>query len=163
VQSDRLLAFLDRNLDLYIASVAHPAPVKLAASVQSFAWNGSADILAAITDNQLVVWYYPAACLAHKDLVDLTRERKALRAGESASIQEFCDQLVSVRLGDGAQVAVAISPYALKFYALAEQAKCASSLQAHVADRCMHSPLASRGTACTFRIASRGRAPGCST
>lgn len=72
---------------------------------------------------QVVIWYYPAACLGNKDLVDLTRERKNVAVGDSAAIEAFSGQLVALRCSDGARVTAAISPYMLKVYALAKQAR----------------------------------------
>jgi hypothetical protein len=125
MQSDRLLVFMDRNSDLYICSIMQPSPIKLATAVQSYAWNDASDILAAITDNQLVIWYYPAACLLDKQLVDITRERKRVSFGESATIQGFSGQLVTVRQSDGVKKYTSINPYVLKLYSLVRQNKCA--------------------------------------
>lgn len=124
MQSDRLLVFMDRNSDLYICSVMQPSPIKLATAVQSYAWNDSSDILAAITDNQLVIWYYPAACLLDKQLVEITRECKKVLFGESATIQGFAGQLVTVRQSDGVKRYTTVNPYVLRLYSLVRQNKC---------------------------------------
>ena len=113
--------FLDQNNDLYICSVLQPAPLKLAASVQSYAWNDGTDILAAISDNHLVVWYYPAACLVNKDLLASTCERTPLMNSDNATIESFSGQVVNVRLANGANVTHTVSAYALKLFALAQQ------------------------------------------
>jgi hypothetical protein len=118
--------FKDGNADLYLCSVLNPTPTKLAASVQSYAWNSDIDILAAISDNSVTVWYYPAACLFQKDLVDLTKQTKTLSIGENASIKSFTGYLLSVRQGNGVCKTVTTIPYVRKVYDLATKSKCVS-------------------------------------
>ena len=83
------IVFLDRNRDLYISSVLRANVLKLAASVDSFAWNESCDIVAAISDNHLTVWYYPEALIVSRDLVELTREKKEVDFGRAPQIEAF--------------------------------------------------------------------------
>lgn len=45
------------------------AVFKLASMVESSMWNDVADILIAVVDQSLVVWYYPHAPTADKDLL----------------------------------------------------------------------------------------------
>lgn len=128
--------FMDRNSDLYLCSVMHPVPVKIATSVQSYRWNDTSDILAAITDSSLVVWHYPAVCVLDRDLVESTKERKKITVGDAAVIQSFCGQVVTVRQADGALKALAVSPYMFKVYNLVQQSRCA----------CLHHGAAERMT-----------------
>lgn len=125
LQADRLLAFRDSNADLHLASVAAPAPVKVAASCQAFAWNADADILAAVCDTALLVWYHPAACLAHRDLVEATRESRSVSLGDGVAVESFCGAALAVRRGDGARRIVSVNPYARRVYELAAAGKCA--------------------------------------
>lgn len=57
LQAERLLVFSDANADLYVAAALAPSPIKLAASVSSFRWNDSCDILAATSDGHLLLWF----------------------------------------------------------------------------------------------------------
>jgi hypothetical protein len=115
--------FKDGNADLYLCSVLHPTPSKLAASVQSYAWNSDIDILAAITDSSLVVWYYPAACLFQKDLMELTKQTKTVSNGENATITSFTGYLLTIRQGNGMCKTVSTIPYVRKVYDLAAKSK----------------------------------------
>jgi len=61
---------------LYV-SEQRPAAFKLASMVESSMWNDVADILIAVADQRLVVWYYPHAPTVDKDLlqhVKLTKD-----------------------------------------------------------------------------------------
>ena len=121
-----MLAFLDRNADLYLCSVLRPAPVKLAASVHTFAWHAGVDVLAAVCDGALRVWYHPAAALGHADLLAAsTAQRPLPAAGEGADIVDFSGQRAAVRLASGARVSVAVSAHVLKLHQLASAGRCA--------------------------------------
>jgi intraflagellar transport protein 80 len=65
--------FIDRNRDLYITPVLKPHVVKMGAMCDSVVWHESTDMLAAMVDQKLVVWYYPGAIFVDKDLVHLTK------------------------------------------------------------------------------------------
>jgi hypothetical protein len=50
--------FIDRNRDMYVCQVHRPdSKFKLATMVDSAMWNDGTEILAAVSDQQLVVWY----------------------------------------------------------------------------------------------------------
>jgi intraflagellar transport protein 80 len=65
--------FVDRNRDLYITPVLKPQVVKMGSMCDSVVWHESTDMLAAMVDQKLVVWYYPGAIFVDKDLVHLTK------------------------------------------------------------------------------------------
>jgi hypothetical protein len=124
VQADRLLVFADSNADLHLCAVLSPSPVKLAASVSSYAWNDSADVLAACSDGHLLVWFYPEAALSNRDLIDMTRDRKAVSFGISPTIEAFAGCRVTIRQRDGTRKAASISAHALKLFSLVQRARC---------------------------------------
>eukprot|EP00898_Chlorokybus_atmophyticus_P007150 jgi/Chlat1/7436/Chrsp6S07491 len=82
---ERQLSIIDRNRDLYLAAVlgggggGGVVACKLAAVVSSALWNSSCNALAAIADQQLVVWYYPAALYIDRELLPLTRSTRDAR------------------------------------------------------------------------------------
>lgn len=88
--SDRLLALVDSNGDLYItkvlissnrvnskaasAAAAGQQILKLATNVcGSAVWHNSAPMLAAMVDGQLAVWYHPGAAFVDRDLLGATK------------------------------------------------------------------------------------------
>eukprot|EP00892_Ulva_mutabilis_P006133 jgi/Ulvmu1/3892/UM018_0113.1 len=128
-QADRLLAFVDSNADLYVCSVLAPTPVKLAGSVTSYAWNDAADILAAASDGHLLLWYCPEAAIAARDLLEVTRERRAALLGASPTIEAFVGAAVSVRQSDGTRIAAAANSHAIKLYSLIQHGRWDAALQ----------------------------------
>jgi intraflagellar transport protein 80 len=118
---DRKVAFIDRNRDLYIATVhtRYAAPVKIATMVSSAAWNDLTEGLVAITDGQLVTWYYPSVVFVDRDLLQLTREVRASgdEFGRNDSIVSFAGASASVRRGsDGALLSFGVSPFPRLLY-----------------------------------------------
>ena len=70
----------DRNRDIYIVPVAQPlqggkepAPFKLGTMCTSAIWNTETDMLAAVMDGKLTVWYYPNVVFIDRDLVHQTK------------------------------------------------------------------------------------------
>ncbi|XP_018650441.1 putative wd40 repeat-containing [Schistosoma mansoni] len=75
---DRRLALLDSNKDLYLMSIRilgnQRKMIKLATMVSSFLWAETSNILAAITNDKLVIWFYPDIALTNSDIINLTQE-----------------------------------------------------------------------------------------
>lgn len=124
MQADRLLVFVDSNADLYVCSALTPVPVKLAGSVTSYAWNDSADILAAASDGHLLLWYCPEAAIGSRDLVELTQERRAVPLGPAPTIAAFSGPAITVRQSDGTRVAAAANSHSIKLYSLIQHGRC---------------------------------------
>ena len=68
--------FIDRNRDLFITPVLKAASYKLATMVDSVQWNDTTDMLAAMIDQRLVVWYYPNVVYVDRDLLPVTKHVK---------------------------------------------------------------------------------------
>jgi hypothetical protein len=128
MQADRLLVFSDANCDLYVAAAAAPAPVKLAASVASYRWADTCDVLAAASDGHLLLWYCPAAALGARELLGLTRVRRAVAWGPAPTLDGFSGSLVCARQRNGARKAATANPGALHLHALVQAGRCASRL-----------------------------------
>lgn len=113
---ERLLAFADRNRDLYIVSLSisnssgsggnnqnQSLPMhKLHSHVESFLFNDETDVLVGLADGRLTVWYTPSVAFSDKDLLALTTScSEATEFGRSAQIISYTGNGVSVRKVDG--------------------------------------------------------------
>ncbi|CAM9682340.1 unnamed protein product [Pylaiella littoralis] len=123
--SERRLAFIDRNQELWLCAVAPslgkssaPAKHKLRTQVESAAWNENSDVLTAIADGRLITWYYPSAVSIDRDLLGLaSTSRDAAEFGKSPRVLSFYGGRVMVRRADGALLSAAIAPYPAMLYA----------------------------------------------
>ena len=116
--SQRKVAFIDKNHDLYLSPILKPKPTKIASMVNSALWSDKTDMLSAIMDGRLVVWMYPNAVFFDKDLTNLTRFTKdtSLEFGKNPQILHFLGKTCTVRRTDGTVVATPVSPYPLLLY-----------------------------------------------
>lgn len=102
---DRKLVVVDRNRDLYITPVLKPQVFKLGTMVDSVIWNDDTDMLAAMIDQKLVVWYYPSVVYVDKDLIQLTKFVKdSGEFGKVPQLQYFQGSRCTVRRIDGALI-----------------------------------------------------------
>ncbi|CAN0397189.1 unnamed protein product, partial [Ectocarpus sp. 8 AP-2014] len=124
--SERRLAFIDRNKELWLCPVVSssagrssvPAKHKLHTQVESAAWNDKGDILTAIADGRLITWYYPNAVAIDRDLLALaSTSRDAAEFGKSPRVISFYGAKVMVRRADGALLSAAVAPYPAMLYA----------------------------------------------
>lgn len=110
---NRMVVFLDRNRDLWICHAIEPKRVhKLGAMVDSVQWSDEADILGAIADGKLLVWYYPAVVFVDRDLLKATTySRDGGDLGRTPSLASLGASACRVACGDGASLLVALSPH----------------------------------------------------
>lgn len=73
--SDRKIAWVDANADLWISAIHNARPVKLGTLASSVQWNTDNDSLAAVIDTRLRVWHYP-------NVIFVDRYRWSTRARE---------------------------------------------------------------------------------
>mmetsp|Transcript_5483 Transcript_5483/g.19072 ORF Transcript_5483/g.19072 Transcript_5483/m.19072 type:complete len:763 (-) Transcript_5483:1656-3944(-) len=110
--NDRKVVFVDRNRDLFISPVQGHAPFKLGTMVDSFVWHEEADMLAAMIDQKLVVWYYPNTVYVDKDLLPTTKYVKdSGEFGKVPQLMNFSSSRCLIACGDGATVMGNVSPY----------------------------------------------------
>ncbi|XP_074403618.1 intraflagellar transport protein 80 homolog isoform X2 [Zonotrichia albicollis] len=114
--SERKIAFIDKNRDLFITSVKRFGKeqkiVKIGTMVQSLAWNDGCNILCGIQDCKFTVWYYPNTVYVDKDLLPKTLyEKDASEFRQSPRIVSFVGSQVTLRRADGSLVHLRISPY----------------------------------------------------
>jgi len=120
--SDRKIIFIDKNRDLFIAQIHKPSNFKLATMVDSAIWHDSTDVLCAVSDGKLLVWYYPNVVYIDRDLVQASRfQQDASSFGKSSSIISFSESRVTVRRADGALQVAAVSPYPFLLYKFVAQ------------------------------------------
>ncbi|XP_030898539.1 intraflagellar transport protein 80 homolog isoform X4 [Melopsittacus undulatus] len=114
--SERKIAFIDKNRDLYITSVKRFGKeqkiVKIGTMVQTLAWNDTSNILCGIQDTRFTVWYYPNTVYVDKDLLPKTLyENEASEFSKNPQIVHFIGNLVTIRRSDGSLTHLNISPY----------------------------------------------------
>jgi intraflagellar transport protein 80 len=65
--------------------------VKLNTMVDTFMWNDSSDMLCAIADGKLNVWYYPNVVYVDKDLLDMSKSSRdvSVEVGKMSVIDSF--------------------------------------------------------------------------
>lgn len=121
---ERMLLFTDKNRDLYLASLqtgpAGPGgaggalafkPIKLHSHVDSFQFNDETDVVVALADGNLKVWYQPWVVFIDKDLLPLTMATsEASDFGRNAQITAYTGNRVSIRKVDGSLLFSATSP-----------------------------------------------------
>jgi len=121
--SERRLAILDRNRDLYLTPISNKQKgifrgmYKLQTQVDTLSWNTSSDMFAAIADGRLLVWYYPNVVFVDRDLLESTLvSMDGSEYGKSPSITTFHGSKLTVRKGDGGLVTAQVSCYAPLLY-----------------------------------------------
>jgi intraflagellar transport protein 80 len=114
-QQERKVTFIDRNRDLYLASVhAKLGQQKLATMVPAACWNDTTETLVALADGRLTTWYYPSVVFIDRDLLARTKHvrEEADEFGRNDQIADFFGTRVAVRRGgDGALLTFGVSPY----------------------------------------------------
>ncbi len=112
--SGRMLAIIDKNKDLFITKVSKPSFFKLGNMVETFAWNDENELLVALMDSKLVVWYYPHAVFVDDELGPLSRnEKDGSNFGTNAKICSFNGTNCTIRKADGALISISgVTPYA---------------------------------------------------
>lgn len=76
MSSERKMAFIDSNRDMFLSMVHKPEVIKISNMVDSFQWNDNNDMLAALSDGKLKTWFYPNAVYVDKDLMNKAMSTK---------------------------------------------------------------------------------------
>lgn len=79
--------------------------------IQSFQWNTEENMLAAIQDVQVVIWYFPTSCFNATLLRFSSLQYSSPELGRNPRINNFVGNFVSIRRADGSLVNVPISPF----------------------------------------------------
>ncbi|VDQ07489.1 unnamed protein product [Trichobilharzia regenti] len=126
---DRRLAVLDKNKDLYQMSIRtlgnQRKTIKLGTIVTSFVWAETSNVLAAITNDKLVIWFYPDIASTDSDIFNLTQEEHNISDdyGKQAELINFYRDRIMIRRADGTIVYCPVSIYPDKLHQLIGQNK----------------------------------------
>ena len=123
---ERMLAFCDRNRDLFVAAlhqyqgggggggVLNIPTFKISPHVESFCFNDETNVLVGLADGSLKFWYQPEAAFVDKDLLPHTTYTASAEAqaeyGRSAQILAYTGNRVSIRKVDGSVLFTASAP-----------------------------------------------------
>ena len=95
--SERKIAFLDTNRDLFIIPALKKDMRKLVSMCDSFKWHDKYDMLAAAADLRVHSWYYPNAIYVDKDLIDMCKMTKETpEIGRDCTVFSFSGSNVCV-------------------------------------------------------------------
>ncbi|XP_041351349.1 intraflagellar transport protein 80 homolog [Gigantopelta aegis] len=114
--TERRIAIIDKNHDLHLTSVrvfgTERKFIKLGTMIQCVAWNDTTNMLSAMTDGKLMVWYYPNAAWVDRDLLMKTLiEKDTSEFGKNPQLCGFVGNHLILRRAEGSRVSTLISPY----------------------------------------------------
>nr|CCC94502.1 conserved hypothetical protein [Trypanosoma congolense IL3000] len=115
--NERKIAFVDRNRDMHFSAVHRKvcAAQKICTMASSLAWHDEHEILVAIADGHLTVWYYPTILYSDRSLLPTTKVVQDDGGDEFSRtdrIVSFNGTRVGIRRGaDGALLTFNTSPY----------------------------------------------------
>ncbi|XP_005092728.1 intraflagellar transport protein 80 homolog [Aplysia californica] len=116
ITAERRITLVDKNRDLFLTSVrifgAERKVIKLANMIQAHAWNDETNMLAAMTDGKILVWYYPNAVYVDKDLLPRTLyEKDTSEFGKAPQLVDFLGSHLILRRAEGSLISTTISHY----------------------------------------------------
>lgn len=112
--TERQLAFVDKNKDLFLVNVKASNKIlsKIGGQIQSICWHVECNMLAAIQDIKLLVWYCPGAAVFNQQLLRMSSlQYDSAELGRSPRLVDFNESSVSVRRADGSLLNIPVSPY----------------------------------------------------
>jgi len=116
------VAFLDRSKGLFINALEAfssgteqcNASEKLASQIDDFSWNDDREILIAVSEKNLITWFYPRVALFDKDLLLQSTSMKAgIDFAERAKISCFDDSTIEIEFEDGSKIQNAVDQCSL--------------------------------------------------
>lgn len=128
--SERRAAILDKNKDLFLVLVRSSYKIfaKLAGQIQSFLWNSEENMIAAIQDTRLVVWYCPAANFDRDLLRFSSMQYDSADLGKNPKLHDFVGNSVAIRRTDGSLLNIPISPYPIIIHSFVQNNKWRDAL-----------------------------------
>ncbi|CAK8674791.1 intraflagellar transport protein 80 homolog [Clavelina lepadiformis] len=126
--SDRFLTLVDKNHDVYLASVqkqgGNYSLAKLTSMVQSLSWNTTVNMLCGLSDSNLTIWFYPPALFVDQSILPSTQfQREYPELGKYAEISFYHENTVSVYREDGSLISLAVTPYPAVLHRLVSAGK----------------------------------------
>ncbi|GAA50697.1 intraflagellar transport protein 80 homolog [Clonorchis sinensis] len=148
------LVILDRNKDLYLMSVrvfgTNRKSTKLTTMASSFIWSQTSNILAAVVNDNISVWYYPNIAFVDSDLLALTTHEHDTQEefGKQPELLSFYRDRITIRRINGSVSSLTVSPYPDKLHQLIATNKWneALSLCRNVKDKMLWACLAGFAT-----------------
>jgi len=118
--SERYLAVIDKNRDLYLVPVKTPTlGKKLAAMIQCVRWNQQFNMLCGLRDNKLLVWLYPKTLFVDVNILNSTViEQDINDSGKNLTLLNYSFSSCELRRADGSKVFVSIPPYPFSLHDL---------------------------------------------
>merc|ERR1712072_272861 len=113
--------------------------------VDTFMWHAKTDMLAAVMDGKLCIWYYPNVVFVDPDLVTTTKSvRDGSTFGKNPQLVQFSETHVTIRRSDGALMCSSVEPFPslLYEYVTAAQWEEATRLCRFVKDQSLWACLA---------------------
>jgi intraflagellar transport protein 80 len=134
IASERKLAFVDKNRDLYITNVRvignNRKINKLGTNIHNFVWNDAYNMLAGLADSRFTIWYYPGIVYVDKNLLSRSMyQRDAAEFGKNPALVSFLGNHVIMRTSDGSVVHSVITPYASVLLAYISSSKWDDALK----------------------------------
>lgn len=138
---DRIMAFVDKNRDMFVATLVGAAgsgnqqqqispAFKLHSHVESFTFNDETDVLVALSDSRLTVWCQPTAPLIDRDLLQHTTiSLDGSEYGRGAQIIAYTGGRISIRKIDGSVLFAATSPDLDLMYSLGRENRWEEALR----------------------------------
>ncbi|KAF5404668.1 Intraflagellar transport protein 80 [Paragonimus heterotremus] len=121
---DRRMALLDRNKDLYLMSVrvfgTSRKLVKLCTMATSMVWSETSNLLAAVANENLTIWFYPNVAFIDNDLLAMTTQEHENQEefGKQPELLSFHRDRITIRRSNGSVVSFGVSPYLDKLHQL---------------------------------------------
>ncbi|KAJ4443900.1 hypothetical protein ANN_05687 [Periplaneta americana] len=114
--AERQIVLVDKNRDLFLTNIRGSSTMKklrkLGSMIQSLCWNSDTNMLAAVQDTNLIVWYYPTVLYVDKQLMKKTvLSKDASEFGKSPVVVSFDGNHLGIRRVDGSLVTSSVSPY----------------------------------------------------
>jgi len=114
--NERKLAIVDKNRDLHLTNVRKfgksNTTGKLGAMIQSLCWSQDCNMLVAVQDSKVTVWFYPNIIFVDRNLLNRTLlEKDSSEFGKHAVVVSFVNNSIGVRRADGSLVATGVPPY----------------------------------------------------
>ena len=132
--SDRYLAIVDKNHDVFLAAVNRTGSkftlAKLASMVQSLQWNESVNMLCGLCDSNVLVWFYPPVVFVDQGILPVTLYQKEYNElGKNPLISSYIGNSLHVSREDGSLMSLSISPYPTVLHRLVTSGKWNESVR----------------------------------
>ncbi len=127
----RICAFIDNNKDLFIAKIHNNQSLfKLKTIVDSILWHPNCDILFALSDKQLIIWYYPCIVWCDTDLISYSTTKIDIsNIGNNAKIVSIEGTLITIKKSNGDEEIINFSSLPLVMYNIINDGKWNKALR----------------------------------